>query len=75
MPAKKTKKKSHKKLSLQPVEKQLKEILTELKKQLHEKGLSPAKKSVIEQDIQNVEALIAGLPNSCHKNSSYSLGV
>jgi hypothetical protein len=72
MPAKK---KSHKKLSLKPVEKQLREILAELKKQLHEKGITPAEKSVIEQDIQNVQTLIADLPSSCHKNSSYTLGV
>ncbi len=62
-------------LSLKPVEKQLKEILEELKEQAKRSKLTTAQKRVLEADIKNVSNLITSLPSSCHKSSLYDLGI
>lgn len=74
MPAKKRKKKS-KNLSLKPVETQLKATLADLNKQLNQSGITPAQKAIVEKDIQNVKAIIDGLPVNCHKTPAYDLGI
>ena len=62
-------------LSLKPVEKQLKEILEELREQTKRAKLTPTQQRVLEEDIKNVSNLIKSLPSNCHKSSLYDLGI
>jgi hypothetical protein len=80
MAPRKTKKKAkkpskrNKTLTLKKVEAELKDVLAGLKQQLNQNPPNPSK-GIIEEDILKVQALMDGLPNSCHKNPAYNVGI
>ncbi len=69
MPPKRTR------LSLSPIEKQLKQILVELERQAKRPSLTNVQKGTLAKDIKNVKSLIKSLPPNCHKEPSYDLGI
>jgi len=64
-------KKKTSKLSLRPIEAELKEIVKKLKKQLP-KARSVGKGDNVQDDINKVNELIESLPPFCHR---YDLGI
>jgi hypothetical protein len=64
-------KKKTSKLSLRPIEAELKEIVKKLKKQLP-KAKSVGKGDDVEDDIEKVEQLIESIPPFCHR---YDVGI
>ena len=62
-------------LTLKNVEAELKSIVDQLNQQLSQPNLDPGDRQTILKDIQNVQAIIAGLPSGCHKNPAYDLGI
>jgi len=64
-----------KKLSLKPVQKQLKGILLKLQAQAKKQTLTKQQAGVLHRDIKNIKRLIADLPDDCHKSQPYDLGV
>jgi len=55
----------HKKLSLKPIEKALKEILRGLQQLNKQKDLAPKAKRTLAKDIKNVQKLIKEIPPVC----------
>jgi hypothetical protein len=62
-------------LTLKNVEAELKSIVEQLNQQLSQPNLQPDDRQTIQNDIQNVQAIIDGLPSGCHKTPAYDLGI
>jgi hypothetical protein len=60
------------KISLEPVERKLEEILNKLKKEAFRANLTPAQRKKLAKDIGNVKALIKRIPPNCR---GYDLGI
>jgi hypothetical protein len=60
------------KISLQPVEKKLEEILRKLKKEAARVNLTPAQRNKLAKDIGNMKKLIKQIPPNCKR---YDLGI
>jgi hypothetical protein len=66
----------NKKLSLKPIVKDLKRILSELKKEAGKKRLTPKQKKTLATDIKNVQKLIKEIPPNCYLHiPRYDLGI
>jgi hypothetical protein len=60
------------KISLEPVERKLDEILKKLKKEALRVNLTPAQRKKLAKDIGNVKELIKRIPSNC---KAYDLGI